>query len=156
MKFWIIFLLIIIVLTIFFFKSNILHRIGYIIFLIWFFGIIGNLEINNKVNLILENHFILNILYWLFFVLLFVYCIIGIIEAFIRIFCEEFTFEAYIKNQYSSYLDNKRMKLRAKSPGQLDVHSLFPQIQESGEYEYIYGQCKDMDERAQFTEDWQR
>ncbi len=114
------------------------------------------MEINNKVNLILENHFILNILYWLFFVLLFVYCIIGIIEAFIRIFCEEFTFEAYIKNQYSSYLDNKRMKLRAKSPGQLDVHSLFPQIQESGEYEYIYGQCKDMDERAQFIEDWQR
>ncbi len=156
MKFLISILLIIAFLAIFFFKSTLIHRISYIVFLIWFFGIEGNLKISNDVKFILQKHPTLNILYWLFFILLFIYCVIGIIEAFLRIFFEKFTFETYIKNKYSSYLENKRMKLRAKPPGQLDVHSLFPQIQESGEYEYIYNQCKDMEERAQFIEDWNR
>ncbi len=111
---------------------------------------------NDKVELMLQNHKVLNSVYMPVYALLFFYCVIGIIESLIRIFSGDFTFGNFIRYKYLSSKKDKELKEEGRLPGQLDLDSIFPQIKQSNEYEYIYNQCKNGEEKEQFKNDWNR
>lgn len=86
---WLILLLALLFFILIFFKSTYSHRVGYIAFLLWWIGAYGNPANKDKINLFLQNHKILSILYKPLFVLLLIYCVIGILKSFVSIFHSE-------------------------------------------------------------------
>ncbi len=94
---WLIFLLALLFFILIFFKSTYSHRVGYIAFLLWWIGAYGNPVNKDKINLFLQNHKILSILYKPLFVLLLIYCVIGILKSFVSIFQSEFKPKKYTK-----------------------------------------------------------
>ena len=109
MSIWLILLLVLIGFTFVFFLSSGTHKAAYIIFIIWFFAN-GSAAFVERIKPILEKNHILSILYEAFIWLQLIYCIIGIIEAIIRIFSPDFTFgcaaiSAYKKHKYMKNLE---------------------------------------------------
>lgn len=155
MNIWLILLIVFVVSIFIFWLSSVFHRTGYIIFFVWIFGVYGT-SLHKKMDMVFEKNFVLETVYLLLFFLLVAYCFIGIIEAFIRLVKPDFTFGSFLINNYKTRKTMKYLKAQGRMPGQLDLDTLFPQIESSHEYEYIFNGCQSEKEKKQFIENWNK